>query len=97
MLLSTYDMGNSHEMIVYCSREVVQRPDTILGPDPWMRILLWIYYSESWPVSNRWIRVSCLCLDANHRFSFFQFSAEHLVPQFEIFSRTPGPMWTSPA
>src|SRR5947199_10497045 len=62
-----------------------------------MRILFGINYSESWPVSNRWIRVSRLRLDTNDSLSFLQFSTEHLMPLRKILCWTLGPVWTSSA
>src|SRR5712692_9833425 len=97
MLLSTYDMSNSHEMIVYRSGKVVQRPHPILGPDPRMRIFLRINNSKSGPISNRWIRVSRFRLHSDYSLSFLQLSTEHLVPLFKILSRTLRPIWTSTA
>src|SRR5437879_3295532 len=97
MLLPPNNMGNTHQMIVNSGREVVQRPDPILGPDPRMRILSRIYYSESWPVSNRGIWVSRFRLNSNNSFSFLQLSTEHLMPLRKILTRTLGPVWTSTA
>ena len=97
MLLPPNNVGNTHQMIVHCGREIVERPDPILGPDPGMRILFGIYYSEGWPVSNCWVRVSRLRLDTNNRLSFLQLSTEHLMPQRKILSGTLGPVWTGSA
>src|SRR6266568_6685164 len=80
MLLSPNDVSNSHQMIIDRRGEIVQRPDTILGPNPRMWILLRINHSESWPIPNSRIRMSRLRLDPNHRLSLFQLSIEHLVP-----------------
>src|SRR5712692_2590082 len=97
MLLSTYDMSNSHEMIVYRSGKVVQRPHPILRADPRMRILLRINNSKSGPISDCRIRVSRLRLHSNYCLSFLQLSTEHPVPLLKILSPTVRPVGTSPA
>src|SRR5437667_11135608 len=97
MLLPPNNMSNTHQMIVHCSREVVERPDPILGPDPRMRILLGINYPESRPIPHSRIRVGCLRLDTNNSLPFLQLSTEHLMPQRKILSGTLRPVWTSSA